>query len=382
MQLQQRAAIYLGFAATGIALTQPGALMPVLLRRWQIGDGRGGALLFCLFLGTSLGALSSRGRMNRSVARGAALTAMGALWLGLAGRNWAFGAMAMYGLGLGIAMTSVSLLQSRLRPDERRVEMTRLNLVWAIGASIGPWLALRAWHGGGGRQGSMAHAQAVFGGLAVFFAVFAVWIRWFGPAVVEAGAVVDVPASPRRARWALRDVPWPLLVLVFCATGVEASAGGWLTTFAQRNADTLGTTIGAATCLWAGLLAGRIVHSTRWAAQLSEGFVLGSSTLAMAAALGLLVAWPVGLATMVAAAVLGFAVGPVYPLLLAIVLRRREHGSVFVIAGIGSSTLPLATGAVSAWTHSLRAGLSVPLLAAVGMVAMVVLWRRRELPAD
>jgi MFS transporter, FHS family, glucose/mannose:H+ symporter len=381
MRVQQRAAVYLGFAGTGVALTQPGALMPVLLARWGFGDGRGGVLLFCFFVATSLGALSSRGRMNRSGARGAALTAVGALWLAVAGRNTSFGAVAAYGLGLGIAMTSVSLLQSRLLPDERRVEMTRLNLVWAIGASVGPWLALRAWHGGGGLQGSFGHAQVVFCGLAVFFAVFAAWMRWFGP-VVGTGAVVDQPAATRPSRWALLDVPWPLLVLVFCATGVEASAGGWLTTFAQRNADTLGTTIGAATCLWAGLLAGRIVHSTRWAARLSEGFVLGSSTLAMAAALGLLVAWPVGIATMVAAASLGFAVGPVYPLLLALVLRRREHGAVFVIAGVGSSTLPLATGAVSAWTHSLRAGLSVPLLAAIGMVAMVALWRTRETPTD
>jgi hypothetical protein len=47
----QRVGIYVGFAATGVGLTQPGSLMPVLLRRWQLDDGRGGFLLFCLFPG-------------------------------------------------------------------------------------------------------------------------------------------------------------------------------------------------------------------------------------------------------------------------------------------------------------------------------------------
>src|SRR6201996_4089737 len=96
-----RIGLYLGFAATGVSLALPGALLPLLLRRWSLGDARGGLLLFCFFLATTTGALVSRGRMNRSIARGALLTSIGACWLGFANRGWAFAAIIVYGLGLG-----------------------------------------------------------------------------------------------------------------------------------------------------------------------------------------------------------------------------------------------------------------------------------------
>jgi fucose permease len=103
--------------------------------------------------------------------------------------------------------------------------------------------------------------------------------------------------------------------------------------------------------------------------------VLGGSIALVTAALAVLVAWPAGIATLIAAAALGFGTGPLYPLLVAAVLRQREQSMVFVLAGIGASTLPLLTGAVAGAAHSLRAGLGVPLAAAA---AMVVLWFMRQ----
>jgi fucose permease len=97
--------------------------------------------------------------------------------------------------------------------------------------------------------------------------------------------------------------------------------------------------------------------------------------VAMTAALTLLIAWPAGVVTMVAAAVLGLAAGPVYPLVVAAALRHRENSTVFAVAGVGASILPLATGTLSNWTHSLRAGLGIPLLAAAVMVVLVAVSR-------
>jgi fucose permease len=355
-----RLPLYVGFAATGVGVTQPGAQLPLLLQRWHMDDSRGGVLLFCFFVGASLGALCSRGRMELSLARGGLLSAAGALSLLFAGPLSAFAAVFVFGLGLGIAMTSVSLVLSRRFPEDRRVELTRLNLVWALGATLGPWLALRR-----------AHSSSVLAGLAVVFAALGAWAWMTAPAIIGPGGEPD-EAKTTHSRGAL---PWPLLVLVFGATGVESAAGGWLTTFAQRNADSLGTTIRAATLLWVGLLAGRALHSTRRASRWNELTVLRGNTLAMLAATTLLIAWPAGAATMAAALVLGFALGPMYPLLLAMVLRQREHGIVFVIAGAGSSVLPLLTGEISGRAHSLRAGLGVPLLAAAAMVVMALRWQ-------
>jgi MFS transporter, FHS family, glucose/mannose:H+ symporter len=373
-EVRRKAFLYVGFIATGVALTIPGALLPLLLVRWSMNDARGGLLLFSFYGVGSFGSYYARGRMNWSVARGAVLTVLGAICLGWAGRWTAYGAIAVYGLGLSLTMTSISLLLSQRFPEQRRLELTRLNLVWAIGAALGPWVALRSTRGAATTQAAaVLHAQHVLIGVAIFFAVAAVW-----SVVMEENPSVSMPARTDRALAAnKRDdgkglgVPWPLLVLIFGATGVDAAAGGWLTSYAQRAGDSLGITIGAATFLWLGSLVSRIVHSTQWASRLPERAVLGSSMVAMTAALALLLAWPAGIVTMVAAAVLGLAAGPVYPLVIAAALRHRENSTVFAVAGVGASILPLATGALSNWTHSLRAGLGVPLLAAAVMSVLV-----------
>jgi FHS family glucose/mannose:H+ symporter-like MFS transporter len=360
--------LYVGFIATGVALTIPGALLPLLLVRWQMNDARGGLLLFSFYAVGSFGSYCARGRMNWSVARGALLTVLGALCLGWAGRWTAYGAIALYGLGLSLTMTSISLLLSQRFPEQRRLELTRLNLVWAIGAALGPWIGLRSTRGVATTQASaVLHAQHVLLGVAVFFAAAAVWA-----VVMEVGPPIAVTA---RAVAAGRGsaVPWTLLVLIFGATGVDAAAGGWLTSYAQRAGDSLGITIGAATFLWIGALVSRIVHSTKWASRWPERMVLGVSMLAMTAALALLLAWPAGLVTMLAALLLGLAAGPVYPLVIAAALRHGESPTAFAVAGVGASILPLATGAMSNWTHSLRAGLGIPLAAAAAMTLLIVI---------
>jgi FHS family glucose/mannose:H+ symporter-like MFS transporter len=370
--LRRKAPLYVGFIATGVALTIPGAILPLLLLRWSMNDARGGLLLFSFYGVGSFGSYCARGRMNRSVARGALLTVLGALCLGWAGRWTAYGAIALYGLGLSLTMTSISLMLSQRFPKQRRLELTRLNMVWAIGAALGPWIALRSTRGASVTQaGALLHAQHVLLGVSVFFTFAAAWSMWIEESPQTAAARTQVPTPSKRSQGNRFGVPWPLLVLIFGATGVDAAAGGWLTSYAQRAGDSLGITIGAATFLWVGALVSRIVHSTPWASRLSERGVMGSSMLAMTAALALLLAWPAGLVTMLAALVLGLAAGPVYPLVVAAALRHRENSTVFAIAGVGASILPLATGTLSSWTHSLRAGLCVPLVAAAVMMILV-----------
>jgi FHS family glucose/mannose:H+ symporter-like MFS transporter len=350
--------VYAAFFGTGIGAALPGAMLPLLLTRWSMTDAQAGELFFLFFVGSASGALLSRGLLSRSIVRGCAITALGMAMLALASRPTAFWAMTVYGLGLGIVMTSVSLLQSRRHPADRSAQMARLNLVWALGACLGPSIALRGATAFG--PPSMLYAMAVFFLLVGGFAF--VWVQHVDAEKVAATA----PSSGRTV-----GIAPLLLLLVPLATGIESAAGGWLATYAKRSGETLGVTVGAATGFWAGMLISRLLQSNRQAASASERWLLLFGPCAMIGALLLILCSINGPAMLAGALLFGLGVGPMYPLLLALALRRGEGGNaIFVLAGAGASLLPLFTGLVSGWTGSLRAGLGVPLLGAFVMACL------------
>jgi MFS transporter, FHS family, glucose/mannose:H+ symporter len=356
--LWRRLPLYLAFAATGFSCALPGALMPWLLARWTLKDSQAGLLLGLFFVGGTCGALLSRGSLRWSIFRGALCTSLGAALLPFASGRTANGVILLFGLGLGIAMTSISLLQSRRCTDTRPAEMTRLNLLWAIGACTGPWIIL---HEGARNAANATNVLLILAGI---FAVFGAWIAAFER---DEPTLDPSPASsPRLVSFA---APLSLLLLVVCATGVESSSAGWLATYSQRSGDSLGVTIGAPTCLWIGLLTSRLVHSSDAIGRATRQFLLTWNLLAMAAALAALVLFRNGSVLMAAAFVTGFAAGPIYPLLLALVFEHDSGNTVYVLGGIGSALLPYLTGAVSSRTGSLRMGILMPCIAAIVMAA-------------
>jgi fucose permease len=365
MSSSTRVVLYVGFATTGICVALPGALMPWLLVHWALQDSQAGYLLFFFFLGNTGGALLSRGSLRWSIVRGAACVALGAALLPFASRPEAYATILLYGLGLGIAMTSISLLQAQRWVEDCAAELTRLNLLWAIGACAGPWLVLHE----GIRD--RVHVDHLLLALAVAFTVFGVWIAFF-----ERDPQAPVKLQKTSKRFAVLAAPLALLVMVFCATGVESSCGGWLATYSQRSGHSLGITIGAPTCLWAGLLVSRLLHSSSRIGRASMGFLLTSNLMAMAAAVATLICFREGIFMLGAAFVVGFAVGPMYPMLLSLVFKHDSGNRVFVLAGLGAASLPLITGTLSTATGSLRAGLAAPLAAATAMaIAGWLTWR-------
>ncbi len=357
--------VYAATLATGIGVVLPGAMLPVLLTRWRLSDAQAGLLFFLFFIGSTSGAVFSRGSLPRSIARGCLAVVIGAVLLAVASRDAAFLAVAIYGLGLGIVMTSISLFLSRHCEGERAVRLARMNLMWAIGACLGPSLTLRGATAWG--------TPAVLLGVAAFFGVVAGFVLVLVPHV---DAALTTPSAPRsRSALAL------LLILVPLATGVESATGGWLATYSKRSGQTLGEVIGAATCFWAGMLVSRFIQSHRRVASASALVLFVGGPWLMSAALSVLLISTGGASMLAGALLLGLAIGPMYPLLLTLALRQGEAGNVvFVMAGCGASLLPLLTGVISRWSGSLRIGLGVPLVATVVMGCLGLAgWRLKDI---
>ena len=349
------APLYLAFAATGVGVALPGALLPVMMLRWHLQDEQGGRLFLLAWIGSSLGSLLVRGSLRTTLFFGSIAIAFGAMglsfWADHGPNIW----MLLYGLGLGLTMTSISLVRQRQTAGSG-TEMVRLNLLWAIGAFACPSLTIRALTAG--------NIRPVLCGLAICFVLLA------GRALFQPGLSIQAAGTGNVHPWAIfRTVPLGLIVMTMLITGIEASAGGWLATYARRGGHPIAEMIAAPTCFWAGLLLSRLFWSVcdRW---ITHDWTVRGSVALMGGASILLVASGSGLLLLIAAFCMGFGIGPTYPLLLAWVLRFQRGSTIFFLAGVGAASIPWLTGFVSAERHSLRTGLAVPMMAAVVMVTM------------
>ena len=351
--------LYVGFAATGVGVALPGATLPAMLERWHLNDAQGGRLFLLAWIGSSLGALLVHGSLRRTLRVGSLATALASLGLayGSGSALAAYAWMALYGTGLGLTMTTTSLIREAASGARSGAELIRLNFIWAVGACACPALAAHALARG--------DLRPLLTGFAMVFAALAAWT--FVDGTLAAHRVGEAGMRALRSRFsswgALRRVPLPLILMTMLITGVEASAGAWLATYARRGGDTLAEVVAAPTCLWAGLLLSRLLWST-WDGVATAHATVRGSALLMAAAAALLLGGASGWPILLGAFLLGFGIGPVYPLLLAWTLRFGRSGAIFFLAGVGSACLPWLTGVVSSNNGSLRTGLLVPLAGA------------------
>jgi fucose permease len=372
----ETAVMYSIFFLTGAAVVLPGTLLPLLSRRWHMGDGTAGIFFLCFSCGSSCGALLSRGKLHEMLAAGCAMVSVSALLLGAHVTGGPLFLIALYGCGLGLAMTSISLLRSRRWSQRRILEFARLNLIWALGAGVAPAILLRS--------ASRFNTALLLRATAAIFCLFAALVFLTVRSVpcdreasVAPGSASGVQSSPGWLR-TIRAVPPVLLCLIPLATGVESGVSSWLSSYIMRGGNVLSVTISATTAFGAGLIASRLIYSHPSAAAPATRIVLRLHPVCVVLGISLLMLSHAPLLSVAAAFLVGFGVGPMYPLVLALLLSHNEAGNAgFLAGGLGASLVPMITGAVSSWTHSLRTGLSVLLAAASLMLVFGTQLARR-----
>jgi fucose permease len=218
-----------------------------------------------------------------------------------------------------------------------------LHACWGIGASTGPVLMTAVLARGMSWRVGYEVLGVVLALLSLLF-LFTLRMWAIAPAT---GAAAHEQHTASIAEALRRPVVWMQLALFFLYCGVESTAGQLLYTLFTESRGMRTTTAGLATGgYWASLTAGRIVFG-QLAASMSRRTVLriGHGLAPLAAALLWVNAGDS--ISVAAAALLGFALAPIFPTLISVTPDRVGHyfapqavGFQVAAANIGIATLP------------------------------------------
>jgi fucose permease len=353
------------FALTGIVQAIGGPLLPSIALRFHLRDHQSGLLFLCYFAGTTLGAIFCRGNYTRSLALSFLLMSACCLGITIATRPLLPFAFFLLGISNGIPMSAVNLFVGRSFPLRCAPMLTFLNFSWSAGALMAPLLAARVL---------LHHDER------------AAYLLLSGLAAVASLACAlllqDAPEAPRSPQASTRTAHLRLILVFAFATflqvGVENTAVTWLASFILRSTGAGAAQAAAASSLYfLGFLASRGLSSLLLLRADSTRVFRIAVLTALAAAL-LLFVLPSTASRSGAMLLLGAALAPIYPLVIASFFARARHSSdtrwILATAGFGGSILPWLAGWISSHTGSLRMGLlTIPAALAVMTLLLPVL---------
>lgn len=338
------------FALTAVVHAIGGPLLPSLNHTFHLTDSESGALFLAYFGGTSVGALLCRGKYARVMTAGFAGMALFSFALADATRPMLLPMYLLLGVCTGAAMSAVSLLVGRDFPEKAASLLTLLNFSWSAGALAAPVLAAQLLRHYSYRAAYNAIAIASLG------AAFACWKMLSDSA--------DVPhVSAPSGRLGSLQLVAVFGFMAFLQVGIENTASVWLTTFVHRSGSgNLGRAAASSSLFWLGFLSSRTGSAVLLARIRPYTLLRASLLVALFASLLLLSSHRlmVASATML---LLGAAVAPVYPLVVAAAMdclrRISDARYILATAGFGGSILPWVAGWISTSTGEIRVGMAV-----------------------
>ena len=314
---------FFGFVLVGISGGAAGVLLPSLSAYYHVDNAVIGLLFILSSTGYFLAALNGgllveRLGLRRFLLLGTVIVAIGVFGFSLE-PPFALALVAEFLIGWGIGMQETGLNIYITAQPRHATLLNYLHAFYGVGALIGPigasvLLAVRwGWNS----------VYLFLGGLSLVLLLGFMAITAFKlPANERKENEKPVEGNVLRAALIYPAV-WLAALFLLVYVGVEVSLGNWSYTFLlnarQQGTVTAGWIVSG---YWLGLTLGRFVLQ-----RLAERFGVGNRRLMYACmlgcALGLFVIWflPGGLMAAIGFLLVGFSIGPIYPLTVAITPR-------------------------------------------------------------
>ncbi|MGB7847299.1 MAG: MFS transporter [Candidatus Acidiferrum sp.] len=372
--------LHLSFILIGVITTLLGPILPSFSLRWALTDAQAGFFFTSQYFGSALGvALTSvflpRFGFSKVSAAGFVAFLVGFAFLGLGPWVISSAMVGIIGLGYGLANPAINLRGTQLPSKSTAAAVTFLNFSWSIGAVLCPFLV-----------GALIPTIGLRGFSILITVCSLVLIALHLSVRAEPAAGKQPRATHALSEWlAHLRLPQaiPLLLLYFLYVGVEVALGGWVASFEKRLPGmSMVTLVIAPSVYYGALLFGRGVAPL--ALHRVSHILISVFGLSLATAGSTVIAFSHSPNTLyLGAAIAGFGLAPQYPIFvtwLAAIFRDDSNwiGALFFgAAGLGGGALPWLVGIVSYSTHSLRAGLSIPLAVSFLMIFLALQARPR-----
>jgi FHS family glucose/mannose:H+ symporter-like MFS transporter len=366
-------AAHAAFVPIGIVTVLLGPLLPILSARWSLNYLQAGSLFTAQFLGSTAGVfisglLVSRRGFRFAINAGLLVMAVGVGTLAFSSRQLGLICIFCEGIGLGLAIPAVNMLVAAINPERRSAALNRLNFSWSLGAVACPFIVA---------------AAARVDHIALFLVLLAgfLFLLFVGIAALASSLVEPLPlqseerstAFPTRGNWRALVV---LGALFFLYVGAENAFGGWIASFAKSlGTPSLTLPVMTPSFFYAALMFGRWIAPLALKRIDEFGIATGGLTIACGGMAGLLLSHSMPL-VVISVSVAGFGLAAVYPITISRLSQvfgpaaARKGSIMFTMANFGGASLPWVVGYCSHRFGDLRAGLAVPLVATVLMVAL------------
>lgn len=369
-------ACYAAFVAIGVCVTIFGPAKDILTERFGLALKDGGNFISLHYIGAVIGIVATGALLDKINARyllvgGALLMGVGLLILTQAQNLWlAYVAMVIIGLGYGALDICPNLVVASLNPERSSIALNILNIMWGIGAALGPQVANFAL--------SQQNINLAFIATGVFSLALVIPFAFASlePHHRTQGTQATVPTPPINIGMLM-----PFVLLIFVYVGAENGFGQWLFTEVTNVTRATASVATLATSLfWGGLTVGRVL-ATLLLRRMSDEALLMGTTLLIAISAALLIVLPgVESVALISAFLVGIGCGPIFPTALAILNRRFPRGTitgtVVAFGTTGGIVIPWVQGQVGA-DHS--GGMIVTVI--LGFVLLALAWLVQRKPA-
>ena len=369
---------FFAFVLIGMVGGANGVLLPSLSAFYSVGDAVIGFLFLVSSLGYFLSALSS-GLLTEQLGLrwmlllGAATFLLGMLAFGLKlPYILLLPARLMLGFGIGMLETGLNIYVTAL--PRHTILLNYLHAFYGVGALVGPLVASLILALSWGWNSVYLLLTGLSLPLLLGFGVL------FGPAHLDMPTREDESVASENVLRAVLRLPvvWLAALFLLVYVGVEVSLGNWSYSFLLDTRHQ-GTVLAGeiVSGYWLGLTLGRFLLQ-----NLAQR--LGMSTKGLmyfcvtGAAIGLLLIWFVPASAMAAVGFcfIGFSLGPIYPLTVAITpklvparLGPSAIGLLVSVSIVGLALFPWVAG-VLAQTLGIWTLLPYTLVLTVGMLAL------------